>query len=171
METPPESYEAQLIDKEGNIRIGLINVAMIPGSKRSIVSLLDLTERKKIEKELADSERRYRYIVEKATAGMFILDKNGVIKYLNEHMAQMLDYTKNEMLERHIKSFVDEQEDFCRPRKPFEIQTERYNWFKLLDKEGNVFWSNLTVSLQFSILKRNILDCLELLLILICRKG
>ncbi len=112
METPPENYEAQLIDKEGNIRIVLINVAMIPGTKRSIASLLDLTERKEIEKELADSERRYRYIVEKATAGMFILDKNGIIKYLNEHMAQMLDYTKNEMLERHIKSFVDEEEDF-----------------------------------------------------------
>ena len=150
METPPENYEAQLIDKEGNIRIVLINVAMIPGTKRSIASLLDLTERKEIEKELADSERRYRYIVEKATAGMFILDKNGIIKYLNEHMAQMLDYTKDEMLERHIKSFTDEEEDFCRSRKPFEIQTERYNWFKFLDKEGNVFWSNLTVTPIFN---------------------
>jgi PAS domain-containing protein len=48
---------------------------------------LDITERKKVEKEFANSERRYRYIVEKATAGMFILDKNGIIKYLNEHMA------------------------------------------------------------------------------------
>lgn len=150
METPPENYEAQLIDKEGNIRIILINVAVIPGTKRTIVSLLDLTERKKMEKELADSERRYRYIVEKATAGMFILDKNGIIKYLNEHMAQILDYTKNEMLERHIKNFVGEDENFCRPRKPFEIQIERYNWFKFLEKEGNTFWSNLTVSPVFN---------------------
>jgi PAS domain S-box-containing protein len=68
----------------------------------------------------------------------------------------MRDYTKDEMLEGHIKSFVDEQEDFCRPRKSFEIQTERYNWFKFLDKRENVFWSNLTVSPIFNSEKKYI---------------
>ncbi|MGF7118344.1 PAS domain-containing protein [Methanobacterium oryzae] len=111
---------------------------------------LDITERKKMEKELADSERRYRHMVEKAAAGMFILDENGIIKYLNEHMAQALDYKKNEMLNKHIKSFVDENEDFYRYRKPVEIQIERYNWFKFLNKEKNVFWSNLTISPTFN---------------------
>ena len=166
----PESYEAQLIDKEGNIRIILINVAMIPGTKRSIASLLDLTERKKIEKELADSERRYRYIVEKATTGMFILDEKGIIKYLNEHMAQMLDYSRNEMLEGHIKSFTNEVEDFCRCRKPVEIQIERYNWFKFLGKEGKVFWSNLTVSPIFNS-KKEYTGCLGIISDVNMQKG
>jgi PAS domain S-box-containing protein len=170
IETPPENYEAQLIDKEGNIRIVLINVAMIPGTRRTIASLLDLTERKEIEKELADSERRYRYIVEKATAGMFILDKNGIIKYLNEQMAQMLDYTKNEMLERQIKNFIDEEEIFCRYRKPVEIQVERYNWFKFLDKEGNVFWSNLTVTPIFNP-KKEYTGCLGIVSDVNMQKG
>ena len=111
---------------------------------------LDITERKKMEKELADSERRYRYMVEKSTAGMFILDEKGVIKYLNEHMAQMLDYTKNEMLERPIKSFIGEEEEFYKSGKHVESQIERYDWFKLLDKKGNIFWSNLTVSPIFN---------------------
>jgi PAS domain-containing protein len=90
---------------------------------------LDITERMKMEMALADKERRYRYIVEKATAGIFILDKNGIIKYLNGHFAQILDFTKNEMLEAHISSFLDEEGDFHRPRKPYEIHVERYNWF------------------------------------------
>ena len=111
---------------------------------------LDITERKKMEKELVDSERRYRYMVEKSTAGMFILDEKGVIKYLNEHMALMLDYTRNEMLERPIKSFIGEEEEFYNSRKHIESQIERYDWFKLLDKEGNIFWSNLTVSPIFN---------------------
>jgi PAS domain S-box-containing protein len=103
-----------------------------------------------MEKELADSERRYRYLVEKASAGMFILDKNGVFTYLNDHMAQILDYTKDEMLENHIKDYIDEKEEFIRPRKPFEVQIERYNWFKFLNKAGNVFWTNLAVSPIFN---------------------
>lgn len=111
---------------------------------------LDITERKNMEKELANSERRYRYMVEKSTAGMFILDEKGVIKYLNEHMAQMLDYNRNEMLERPIKSFIGEEEEFYKSRKHVESQIERYDWFKLLDKKGNIFWSNLTVSPIFN---------------------
>lgn len=111
---------------------------------------LDITERKKIEKELADSERRYRYIVEKATAGMFILDEKGIIKYLNEYMALMLDYSKSEMLERHINNFVHDENDFYMNRKLFEMQIEKYDKFKLLDKKGKIFWSNLTVSPIFN---------------------
>lgn len=111
---------------------------------------LDITERKKMEKDLANSERRYRHIVERAATGMFILDEKGVIKYLNGHMAKILNYTKNEMINGHIKSFVDEEEDFYRFRKPAEVQIERYDWFKFLNKEQNVFWSNLTLSPMFN---------------------
>lgn len=81
---------------------------------------------------------------------MFILDEKGVIKYLNEYMARILNYTKNEMIDRHIKSFVDEEENFYRFRTPIEVQIERYNWFKFLDKEENVFWSNLILSPIFN---------------------
>lgn len=110
----------------------------------------DITQRKKMEKELALSEKRYRYMVEKATAGIFILDPEGKIKYLNDHMARDLKYNRTEMQEIHIKSFVDENLDFCRYRKPSELLIEQYNWFKFLDKQGNIFWSNLSVSPIFN---------------------
>lgn len=131
---------------------------------------LDITERKKFEKKLEESEKRYRYIVEKATAGMFILDSKGVIKYLNEHMAQMLHYLKDEMLEHEIKNFIDEGEEFYRHRKPFEVQIERYNWFKVKDKEGNIYWSNLTISPIFNSEKKYI-GCLGIVTDINIQKG
>jgi PAS domain S-box-containing protein len=150
IEDPPDNYETRVIDKEGNIRIVYLEVSMIPSTKMSIISLVDLTERKEIERKLADSERRYRYIVDKATSGIFILNNNGKIKYLNDHMAYILGYTVNEMLEADIKNFVDEVEDFYTPKNPSDNQIESYVWFKFLQKDGNIFWSNLTISPIFN---------------------
>ncbi|MBC7333584.1 MAG: HD-GYP domain-containing protein [Actinobacteria bacterium] len=48
----PKKYEFRAIDKDGNIRNFLINVALIPGTKRSIVSLIDITEKHKTEESL-----------------------------------------------------------------------------------------------------------------------
>lgn len=111
---------------------------------------LDITERKRMEKKLADSEKQYRYIVEKSSAGMFILDKNGIIKYLNEQMAHLLNFSKNEMLERHIKSFMEENEDFYNPKNQSENQIIRYDGFKFLNRKRNKLWTILTVSPIFN---------------------
>jgi PAS domain S-box-containing protein len=145
-ELPPESYEIELIDKNNDIKIILINATLIPGTKKSVISLVDLTERKKIERELADSERRYRYMVENATAGMFILDKNDTIKYLNNHMAYILGYSVYEMLDKNIIGFLDDKEDFPINKNLVESKILQYNRFRFLDKERNVFWTNLTIS-------------------------
>lgn len=48
----PRTYECQLVDKECNIRDILMTVALIPGTKRSVTSLLDITERKRSLKRL-----------------------------------------------------------------------------------------------------------------------
>jgi PAS domain S-box-containing protein len=144
-ELPPESYEIQLIDKAGNIKIILLNVAIIPGTKKTVASLLDLTARKKMEQKIADSERKYKYIVEKSSAGIFLLDKNGTIKYLNEQMAHLLNYSKNEMLETHIKNFVGEEE-FYNHKNQSKNQIIRFDGFKFLNRKGKTLWTILTVS-------------------------
>ncbi|MBM3703119.1 MAG: PAS domain S-box protein [Actinobacteria bacterium] len=51
----PQSYESQLIDREGNIKNIIITVSIIPGTKKSLVSLLDLTAQKKAEDKLKES--------------------------------------------------------------------------------------------------------------------
>ncbi|MDO8870251.1 MAG: PAS domain S-box protein [Methanobacteriaceae archaeon] len=43
----PKNYESQLIDREGNIKDAYMSVAMIPGTKKSLVSVLDITEKKR----------------------------------------------------------------------------------------------------------------------------
>jgi PAS domain S-box-containing protein len=110
---------------------------------------LDITERIKMEKKLSDSEKQYKYIVEKSSAGIFILDKSGIIQYLNEHMAHSLNYFKKEMHGRHIKDFVEE-EDFYTLKNQSENQIIRFDGFKFLNKYGEKLWTILTVSTIFN---------------------
>ncbi len=48
-ESAPKSYEFRFTDKNGNLKDIIVNVAMIPGTKKSVASLLDITERNRAE--------------------------------------------------------------------------------------------------------------------------
>jgi PAS domain S-box-containing protein len=51
-QSTPKSYEFRFTDRQGNVRDVLTHVDMIPGTSRSVVSLIDITERKKAEMSL-----------------------------------------------------------------------------------------------------------------------
>jgi len=48
----PTEYEFRLIDKKGNIRDIFLKIGMIPNTKKSIASLIDITERKQAEEKI-----------------------------------------------------------------------------------------------------------------------
>ena len=52
----PRGYEAQIIDKSGYMKDIYLSSDMIPGTTRSVASLLDITERKRAEEALRRSE-------------------------------------------------------------------------------------------------------------------
>jgi len=54
----PKKYEFRFIDRQGNIRNIFLSVDMIPETKKSVASLLDITECKRIEKKLRQSIER-----------------------------------------------------------------------------------------------------------------
>lgn len=53
----PEQYEAKLINKEGKMRDALLRVTMVPGTEQSIVSILDITDRKILEENLRQAQK------------------------------------------------------------------------------------------------------------------
>jgi len=56
----PDRYEVRLIDAKGKIRNTILSVGMIPGSKKSIVSINDITERKQAEEKLRESHQKLK---------------------------------------------------------------------------------------------------------------
>ena len=70
-------------------------------------SIIYSIERKGIEKKLRDSEEKYRLMVDKIQSGVFLINPENKLKYVNESMAKMLGYTVQEMLNKQISNFTD----------------------------------------------------------------
>jgi two-component system cell cycle sensor histidine kinase/response regulator CckA len=57
----PEQYEVRLIDKEQRVRDVHLNIKMVPGTKQSVVSMLDITEAKRTEELTQVRIRLFEY--------------------------------------------------------------------------------------------------------------
>jgi PAS domain S-box-containing protein len=70
---------------------------------------VSITERKQTEKALQESEKTYRQLIENLQEGIWVIDKDAYTTFVNPPMAEMLGYTVDEMLGKHLFSFMDER--------------------------------------------------------------
>jgi PAS domain S-box-containing protein len=102
----PKRYEFKFIDSAGNIRNILKTVDIIPGTKKRVASLLDITEWKKAEKSLRESEERYRALYEGSRDGYALVNIEGKITESNTTFRNMLGYTEEELLQKTYKDIT-----------------------------------------------------------------
>jgi PAS domain S-box-containing protein len=69
----------------------------------------DITERKRAEEALRDSEDRFRSIVESALTGIFVLDDKYHYVYVNDELCRLLRYTREELLNVDFLSTVSDE--------------------------------------------------------------
>ena len=65
----------------------------------------DITERKKTEEALKESEEKYRMLIENIQDGVFII-QDAKIKFLNEAFAKMIGYTAEEVIGIDIQKLI-----------------------------------------------------------------
>ncbi|MHC4528309.1 MAG: PAS domain S-box protein, partial [Planctomycetota bacterium] len=68
----------------------------------------DITGRKAAEHKLREREQRYRELVETMNEGLGLADADYVFTYVNNRFAEMLGYSPQEMVGRHLTDFLDE---------------------------------------------------------------
>src|SRR5215831_7097796 len=104
-------------DRERDVHLSYVPDRGPDGVVRGVVALVqDVTEQKRAERALRDSEERFRRVVEIAAEGIWIGDPAGQATFVNDRMAAILGYSKEELLGRRWFDFLDPEEcDWARP--------------------------------------------------------
>lgn len=81
------------------------------GTKGILVICNDITERKKAEKALKQSENLYRSLVETSPEGISLGDLNGKLIFINDQKVDLFGYdNQEELLKKNIYELIDESE-------------------------------------------------------------
>jgi len=75
----------------------------------------DITERKKAEQALTESEHRYRSLVEQATDGILVADFQGNIIEVNSALCSMFGYSRQEIMLKKTRSFIEPEDLKLKP--------------------------------------------------------
>ncbi len=102
----PVAYSSNPIRKDGSV-VG------------AVVTFRDITDRRRAEQALADSERRTRRILDTANEGFWLVDNDAVTLTANPALCTILGRPQEQIVGQQILDFVDEEN-----RKIFVAQLE-----------------------------------------------
>lgn len=127
----PMCYEFQAVTGSGQVRDMIVTVSLLPDTTQTLASLMDVTERKKAERALKESEEALRTIFENAHDAIFVHNLQGRVLDANRRMLDLYGVTKEEAARMSIA------EDFSTANNPLSELTDR--WKRVLQGEPTTF--------------------------------
>ncbi|MDQ7785432.1 MAG: PAS domain S-box protein [Desulfomonilaceae bacterium] len=148
----PATFEAHHKRRNGTTFPVEIRLGPIQYGKTTLVLAVvrDITDRKRAEDRLRESEERYRSLAENSLTGICV-QQDGRLKYVNQVGAQSLGYSVNELIGRPLWDLIhaDDREmvmAFAGGRLRGEHPPNRYQ-FRVLTKNGETKWVEVMASL------------------------
>jgi PAS domain S-box-containing protein len=88
--------------KEAYFTIKFIPTVFDDGQKGVTLIMSDITERKRIEEVIRESERKFRDMIEQSTDGIALSDEKGAIIEFNKGMESMTGLSRKDILGKHV---------------------------------------------------------------------
>ncbi len=147
-------FELRLPHKDGSWRYletVVTNMFEDPSVGEIVVNQRDVTERKRAEEALRESEERFRVAFDAAAVGMAHVGPDGKWLSVNDKLCQIVGYSRDELLgstSRDISRPEGLDADLEQARRMLEGKIGSYSMEKrYFRKDGSVVWVDLTVSL------------------------
>ena len=118
----------------------------------AIESIRDITENKRTEEALRESEEKYRNILESIEDGYFEVDNAGNFTFFNDSLRKILGYSKDELMGMNNRQYVDEEN----AKKVYQTFNKVYSTGKpdkgfdweIIRKDGSKRYVEASVSLR-----------------------
>ncbi len=106
----------------------------------------NITDRKKAEQALRESEEKYRLFVETANEAVFVV-QGGVLRFVNRKCMELTGYSDAELLTKSMIEFVhpDDREMVVQyqQRRSRRDETPQTYSFRIINKDGDTKWLSL----------------------------
>jgi len=152
-EPAPTRYETVMLHKKGTRVYVEVSVGMIPyeGRRATFVFLRDITEQKRVEDALRQSELRFRAVFEGAPIGISVTSLGPQLLETNRALQQMFGYTGEEFYKLAVSQF-SHPEDMAVDAALFdELVLGKRDGYQMekrfIRKTGEMFWGRLSLSL------------------------
>lgn len=148
--------EEIIVERPNGTKVNvLINPVPYTDSSGKVIGIvnmgIDITESKKAEKILSESEKKYRQIVETAQEGIWVIDEDNKTTFVNKKLCEILGYTREEMMGKDIYFFMDEEAKQI-ARELMQKKMEGYHdetHFRYISKSGKEVWTHISANPLF----------------------
>ena len=96
----PRNYETHFFDKQGSVKDIFMTVGIIPETKKSVASFLDITGRKRAEEELLAAHQKFQDIINFLPDATFVIDQNRQVITWNRAMEEVTGVRKEDIIGR-----------------------------------------------------------------------
>lgn len=147
----PRNYEFTFVTTRGERKNIWLTVAVIPGTKQSVTSLIDLTEHKQREQALRLAEENYHAIFEAMNDAIFVhRPETGEILDVNLKMTEMFGCTAAEARRLTVGDLsagsppYTQQEALALIGKAAADQPQQFEWLSRT-RQGRLFWTEVNL--------------------------
>ena len=141
-----KNFEVPMKGKDGEWLYGLLNSSKITigGEEYLLTMVTDITNRKRMETALLESEAKFKSFAEQSLVGVYLI-QDGVFKYVNPLGAGIFGYSVEEYLNNMSFEKVVHPDDMAKTREQIRRrisgETEFVNYsFKGLKKDGQIVY-------------------------------
>jgi PAS domain S-box-containing protein len=143
----PYDLEFEIIPKNGEPKVRIQSKAQLvknaDGQPIMVAGVIqDITDRKKTELALKESEERFRFLSE-VTFEAIVIHQKGIIIDVNSAFEKITGYTRNEVIGQNLFSALVSQKDLEKVQQNVVKEHATPYQIRAAKKDGSLFWAEI----------------------------